>query len=87
MTTYTENCSRRIDENTIHAQESLGELILNWFRVQQLKISLKTERRQLLEMSDAMLKDMGITRAEAQAEAQSLEIPTTRLKSPQAGNC
>jgi uncharacterized protein YjiS (DUF1127 family) len=46
---------------------------------QLLKIRINQERRQLLSMSEAMLKDLGISRADAEQEARRSDLPTTRL--------
>ena len=77
MTTYTENCSRTFDENHVRVV-NLKQLISNWFRNQQLKSQVSLERRQLSQMSDAMLRDIGIDRLEAQTEAQRIDIPASR---------
>jgi uncharacterized protein YjiS (DUF1127 family) len=47
---------------------------------QLLKARIQQERRQLLSMSEAMLKDPGISRADAEQEAQSTDLPAARLK-------
>jgi uncharacterized protein YjiS (DUF1127 family) len=46
---------------------------------QLLKIRIQHERRQLLSMSETMLKDLGISRATAEQEAQRTDIPASRL--------
>jgi len=46
---------------------------------QLLKVRIHHERRQLLSMSEAMLKDLGISRATAEQEAQRTDIPASRL--------
>jgi uncharacterized protein YjiS (DUF1127 family) len=45
---------------------------------QRLKSSLRRERAQLLEMSDAELRDIGIDRATAEHEALRNDIPAGR---------
>jgi len=45
-----------------------------------LKSTIKAERRQLMEMSDAMLSDIGIDRVEAIQEAIRTDIPVARLE-------
>ena len=77
MTTYTENCSRSIVAAAAGA--TLGQIFRHWIRNQQLKYRIYQERRQLLEMSDQMLKDLGISRIEAEAEAARSDIPAQRF--------
>jgi uncharacterized protein YjiS (DUF1127 family) len=48
---------------------------------QLLKIRIHQERRQLLSMSEAMLKDLGISRAAAEQEARRTDLPSNRLAS------
>ena len=50
-----------------------------WMKNQQLKFQLARERRQLKDLSDAMLRDIGIDRAAALAEALRSDIPASRL--------
>ena len=79
MTIYTENCSQSIDSGFINTLSSLVQRFQRWVDVQQLKINVHRERQQLLEMSDAMLSDMGITRTQAQEEARKLDLPALRV--------
>lgn len=39
---------------------------------------VRQERRQLLDMPEYLLKDIGITRAQAYEEAQRLDLPEAR---------
>ena len=77
MTTYSGNC---VDSGTVGVFEGLFQQVQYWLKVQQLKAQVSQERKQLLEMSDAMLSDMGITRTQVKQEAQRLDLPETRLK-------
>ena len=43
-----------------------------------LQARINAERKQLLDMPEYLLKDMGITRAEALAEAASRDLPCAR---------
>ncbi len=43
-----------------------------------LQARIKQERKQLLEMPDYLLKDMGITREQALAEASRQDLPGNR---------
>ena len=78
MTTYTENCSRIIDENHVRVP-NLKHLITDWFRTHQLKAKMMQERSQLSQMSDNMLRDIGIDRIDAEIEANRRDIPASRL--------
>ena len=87
MTTYTEKCSRSIVGHPATALDMLTQLFRQWMKHQQLKFQVAQERRQLMEMSDSMLQDLGISHAEAQAEAMRSELPAARLHSLARGNC
>ena len=89
MTTYTENCSRSIGSRSIAGHpagvlEILTQRFHQWMQNQQLKSQVAQERRQLLEMSDDMLQDIGISWAQAETEAMRTEMPIGRLLQ---GNC
>jgi uncharacterized protein YjiS (DUF1127 family) len=56
----------------------LTQIFRQWVKNQQFKFRVALERRQLLEMSDEMLKDIGISRAQAEAEALRSDLPTSR---------
>ena len=81
MTTYTEKCSRSIVEHPAAALDILIQLFRQWMKNQQLRFQVAQERRQLMEMSDSMLQDLGISHAQAQAEAMQSELPAARLQS------
>ena len=87
MTTYTENCSRSIAGNPAGALDILTQIFRQWMKNQQLKFRLAQERRQLQNLSDAALKDMGITRGEAMAESLRSDVPIARLDGSTRGNC
>jgi uncharacterized protein YjiS (DUF1127 family) len=76
MTTRTESYTASIAVNTLDA---LLQQVRDWAKREALKQQLKRERRQLAEMSGAMLSDLGIDRAEALAEAARTDIPADRL--------
>ena len=78
MIAYTQNCSRSIAEHHAGLFDILAETFCRWMNLQRLKFQLARERRQLREMSDNMLRDIGIGRAEAEIEAASNEIPAGR---------
>ena len=80
MTTYSENCSRNIAGSSVGVFDNLLEKFCHYMKKQLLKARVRQERRQLLSMSEAMLKDLGISRADAEQEAQSTDLPAARLK-------
>ncbi|MDH3760664.1 MAG: DUF1127 domain-containing protein [Gammaproteobacteria bacterium] len=79
MTTYTESCSRSIAGHPAGALDILTQIFRQWMKNQHFKIRVAQERRQLLEMSDDMLKDIGVSRAQAEAEALRSELPTRSI--------
>ncbi len=80
MTTYTENYTQGIVGNFVEALGNLVHRVRHWASIQQLKIDVKQERRQLLEMSDAMLSDLGITWDQAREEARKVDLPVVRIE-------
>lgn len=79
MTTLTENRDEKIAWEILRKQGILKQVFLEWLQVLELKIKVYRERQQLLVMSDLMLNDIGVTRAEADAEALSFGIPQQRI--------
>ncbi len=80
MTTYTENYTQGIVGNLVDALGNFVQRVRHWTRIQQLKIDVKQERQQLLEMSDAMLSDLGITWDQAKEEARRVDLPVARIE-------
>ena len=80
MTTYTENYTQGIVGNLVDTMGNFVQRVRHWARIQQLKIDVKQERQQLLEMSDAMLGDLGITWDQAKEEARKVDLPLVRIK-------
>jgi len=80
MTTYSTNCSRNIAGSSVGAFDTLVEKLYCYMKNQLLKARIRQERRQLLTMSGAMLKDLGISRVDAEQEAQRTDLPVARLK-------
>ena len=78
MTTLSEKFQSGPIEISRSTFERLLRKIRDRIHRETLKHDLARERRQLLEMSDAMLSDLGITHAEAEAEARRRDIPTER---------
>lgn len=79
MTTYTESCSRSIAGHPAGALAILTQIFRQWMKNQKFKFRVALERRQLREMSDEMLQDIGISRAQAEAEAMQTELPIDRI--------
>lgn len=79
MTTYTGNCNQEIGKGIFDRSGNLLQRLQQWLEIQQLKADLRKERRQLLAMPDAMLKDLGITWTEALEESQRDDLPASRL--------
>jgi len=80
MTTYSENCSRNNLESSVGVFDNVIEKFCHYMTNQLLRARIHQERRQLLTMSEAMLKDLGISRTEAEQEAQRTDLPANRLK-------
>ena len=87
MTTMTVNCDQMVEQELLREQGILKQILLGWAEKFVLQAKVARERQQLLIMSDEMLSDMGITRAEAEAEARKTEIPATRLNTLTNGQC
>ena len=80
MTNYTENYTQGITGNFVGALGNFVQKVRHWASIQQLKIDVKQERQQLLEMSDAMLSDLGITWDQAREEARKVDLPVVRIE-------
>ncbi len=80
MTIYTETCNQEIHGISVNTLSSLVQRLQRWAKIQQLKYSVHRERQQLLEISDAMLADLGITRGQAQEEARRVDLPAMRIE-------
>ena len=76
MNTRVQNYSAGIEaESTL---DRLLQQVRAWAAREALKHQLKRERRQLAEISDDLLRDLGISRADAEIEASRTDIPATR---------
>ncbi|MCP4767959.1 MAG: DUF1127 domain-containing protein [Gammaproteobacteria bacterium] len=78
MTNYTQHCPDSIVASHVGIADSLAQVVRHWMQEQRLKASIRHERSSLLSMSDAMLKDIGISRIDAQQEARRIDIPAHR---------
>lgn len=82
MTTLSNNPADKIYWEILRKQGILKQVLLEWLQLLELRIKLYRERQQLLVISDLMLRDIGITRDEANAEALSSDIPQLRIADP-----
>ena len=73
-----QNCTETRLRDGVNPLERLLEALRDWSSQQVLRARIRRERQQLLEMSDAMLRDLGITRHDAEAEARRDDVPTSR---------
>jgi uncharacterized protein YjiS (DUF1127 family) len=79
MTTYSQTCNHPVATDNSRVLDNLVHLCREYFQKLSLKSKINAERRQLLEMSDAMLNDIGIDRVQAAQEAIRRDIPEARL--------
>ena len=87
MTTLIENCAETVAQEILRKQGILKQVLLEWLQVLELKFRIYRERQQLRVMSDLMLKDIGITRAQADTEALSSQVPVERLIALEKVDC
>ena len=80
MTTYSGNCTDCVEMVASGAVDTFLHRVKRWSKMQALKLSVARERQHLLEMSDSMLNDVGLTRDQAYAESKRVDIPENRLK-------
>lgn len=80
MTTCTENCAPGVAGGLPRSRPGLLETVRKWLAIQQFKATVRREREQLASCSEATLRDLGITRAEANAEARRRDLPAARLQ-------
>ena len=78
MTTRSVKFRPHPAENHARTLERLLQQVRDWAREESLRRRLGRERRQLLAMDDAMLRDIGISRHEAEAEARRTDVPAER---------
>jgi uncharacterized protein YjiS (DUF1127 family) len=78
MTGYIEKYPANLAAKPAGLSSSLCRTARQWIAMQRLKSSLRREREQLLAMSDAELRDIGIDRATAEHEARRSDIPAGR---------
>ena len=87
MKTMTVNFDQMVDQELLRERGIFKQVFLDWATKLVLQANVDRERKQLLLMSDEMLKDLGITRAEAIAEARKTDIPANRLNALSIGKC
>ena len=78
MTHYIENCPRNLAASHSGLADAIAHAIRQWLSNQRLKAAIRRERAELLTMSDAMLKDIGVDRVAAHQEAGRTDIPANR---------
>ena len=78
MTIYTEKLTHNKANQVSRVMGNLASQIHHWFKIQEIRHQLRQERKQLMRMSDDALKDLGISRADANAEARMKDIPAAR---------
>ena len=78
MATFIKNSASSMSQNFHHAQFTLLKLLFQWIKIQALKIAVARERKQLLMLSDASLRDIGLSRSEANIEAFRVNVPIIR---------
>lgn len=78
MTYATRECTRSLPRADGGPFERLLEALRQWTSQQVLHARIRRERQQLRAMSDTMLKDLGITRGDALAEARRRDVPASR---------
>jgi uncharacterized protein YjiS (DUF1127 family) len=79
MTIYTEKITRNKANHASMIMGKLARQIHHWFKMQETRHQLRLERRQLTMMTDEVLRDIGISRADAEVEAMRKDIPAARL--------
>ena len=80
MTTRSAKFQPGLAEEHASTLERLVQQVREWAHKESLRRKIKQERRQLLNMDDAMLADLGISRHEAETEALRRDIPAERLE-------
>ena len=81
MTIYTDRCNENVGNSLYKFSCELIQGLNQMLLEQRLKASIRKERMQLMQMSDHMLKDIGISREQAREESRREDIPTTRVNS------
>ena len=74
----TRNCPGSLDRSRASTLDRLLEALRDWSSQQVLRARIQRERQQLREMPEAILRDLGITRGDAIAEARRNDIPPAR---------
>ena len=87
MTNFSKQCAPSVNLNFNHSQQRLYRSLLQWIRIQNLKMVVARERKQLLLLSDASLRDIGFSRSEANTEAFRHDLPKMRLDEIKSKEC
>jgi len=78
MANHIQHCSGSIAATQAGIVDNLAQTVRHWMQKQRLKNSIERERASLLTMSDEMLKDIGVDRAQAEKEARREDLPAER---------
>lgn len=83
------NCKTdHLKHNNAQTKTGLLQRVFNkslyWIELQQLKLEIRAERRQLTALPQFMLKDLGISQSDAWRESQRKDIPEQRLRDLQS---
>ncbi len=87
MTILTEKCDESIAQELLREQGILKQVLLDWLKVLELRIKIYREREELKVLSAMQLRDIGITRAEANSESMRSDIPIGRLNILERSKC
>ena len=77
MNTRIENYTAGV--SAVNALDRLLGKVRGWAQREALKYQLRQERRQLVGMSDEILRDLGVNREDALSEAAKTDIPAARM--------
>ena len=80
MSIYIENLPSNKAGYASRITRKLARQLHHWFRVQETRRQLRLERWHLTMMTDEALRDIGISRASAEAEAMRTDIPAARSR-------
>jgi uncharacterized protein YjiS (DUF1127 family) len=80
MSFYNETHAGGSLEHLLDALGALRRSTRDWFALQQLKATLREERKQLASFSAQQLHDLGLTREQALAEAARTDLPRHRVE-------
>lgn len=59
---------------------SVTSTISFWWVTRELSAEIKVERKELADLPDHILHDIGVSRAEASAESRRIDLPVDRVR-------